>query len=375
MSFASRQQQKKGGGAPAPAAPSGGSSGFDKYRTKKQGGAPAPAPAPEPQLEPQSSGGYSDMSWPEAAFTSVDDSMRVAADTITRGYLDKLLGPEEQEKTRQSRQRLPGFAEVPVDVAAGVASSPYRVGSMGAGALWGAGEGALTAYGNQDSWVPDIGNIAKEGVKGAVTGAVGKKAGDMLGGLYARKAAKANQKYKTNEELMEDAGKVDKRTKGGKDIVRRSERVEEARQAQGKGQKGFEDLLAGVEGYGHKAAGWKYPELEALRAVVEKANKPGVTGNVLAGLGKGLQGGSNPWAKSLMGIATGGYGPAIGNFLEAGGSMMKGAANSTKAEQAQLMALLRDPEGRGLKANPETLAKARDLIAKMMIQGREETQQ
>lgn len=113
--------------------------------------------------------------------TPVDDAMRVAADTISRGYLDKLLGEEAQQHTARSRERLSDWVEAPVEVASAVASTPYRVGSTAAGGLIGALEGGISAYGNQKDWTPDVGNIAYESGKGALLGSGAAKAGEWLG--------------------------------------------------------------------------------------------------------------------------------------------------------------------------------------------------
>lgn len=113
--------------------------------------------------------------------TPVDDAFRVAADTMSRGYLDKLLGEEAQAHTARSRERLSDWVEAPVEVASAVVSTPYRVGSTAAGGLFGALEGGITAYGNQEDWTPDLGNIAYESGKGALLGSGAAKAGEWLG--------------------------------------------------------------------------------------------------------------------------------------------------------------------------------------------------
>lgn len=145
---------------------------WSKYASAPQEQAPA---APE-----------GEVGW----LTPVDDSMRVAADSISRGYLDKLSGEEAQQHTARSRERLPGWVETPIDIAAAVASSPYRIGSAGAGALAGAAEGAASAYGHQEGWVPGW-DVLKGAAVGAATGGLGAKAGEWLGGGKAIRDAEA----------------------------------------------------------------------------------------------------------------------------------------------------------------------------------------
>lgn len=110
---------------------------------------------------------------------SLDDSMRLIADTASRGYLDKWLGPEEQAKTAAARERQ-GWGGTAVDVGSAVATSPYRVGSAAAGALAGGLEGAISAYGHQEGWVPGLDVLEGAGT-GAVFGAGGAKAGEWAG--------------------------------------------------------------------------------------------------------------------------------------------------------------------------------------------------
>jgi len=112
--------------------------------------------------------------------TPVDDAMRIAADSMTRGYADKLGGEEAQQHTARSRERTSDWVETPIDIAAAVAASPYRVGSMGVGALAGAAEGAASAYGHQEGWVPGW-DVLKGAGEGAAFGAGGAKLGEWAG--------------------------------------------------------------------------------------------------------------------------------------------------------------------------------------------------
>lgn len=113
--------------------------------------------------------------------TPVDDVMRIAADSMTRGYADKLMGPQEQQHTQRARERTPDWVEAPTDIASAVIASPYRVGSTAAGGLWGGLEGMASAYGHQQDWTPDVGNILWEGGKGALAGAGGAELGKWVG--------------------------------------------------------------------------------------------------------------------------------------------------------------------------------------------------
>ena len=110
---------------------------------------------------------------------SLDDSMRTIVDTVSRGYVDKWLGPEEQAKTAAARERL-GWGGTALDVGSAVASSPYRVGSMAGGALAGGIEGAASAYGHQEGWVPGW-DVLKGAGTGAAFGAGGAKIGEWIG--------------------------------------------------------------------------------------------------------------------------------------------------------------------------------------------------
>src|SRR5262245_41987984 len=112
------------------------------------------------------------------------DAAKISADTITRGGLDWSLGPEAQASTRQARERMPDWAEAPIDVASQLAASPYQVGGMLAGAGYGGLEGGVSAYLHQPNWIPtaeDQQKIAGETAKGAVLGSVGTKAGEWAG--------------------------------------------------------------------------------------------------------------------------------------------------------------------------------------------------
>lgn len=324
---------------------------------KKKGGSVAPPPGFKKKGSGEPSG-YSDMSTLGAIGTGADDTVRVMADTITRGYLDKLLGAEEQEKTRQSRERLSDWVEVPAEVGAAVISSPYRIGSTAAGGLFGAGEGALEAYGNQESWVPDPANIGKGALTGAVTGAVGAKGGEVLGGLLDRKAAKAAKTYKTDEELFEAAGKAKRNTKAGKDVARRGERVETARLAQTKGQKGFEEMLASIEKAGRKQSGYSRQEVEALSGL---ANRPNKKKGIISDIGETLQGGTS-WGRLPVAMATGGIGSLLGHGVK---SVANAMDEVNPNEVARFLALLRN--------GPDVLATGgadmgRDVLSKMLAQ-------
>lgn len=159
--------------APATAAPPAG-------YTKK-------APAEKPGFF-QQPGGLADYlpTGVTNAMQTVDDLTQSAGDVVTRGWgsNDKL--------TEEARGRT-GLMHLPTDIAAGVAASPYMVGGPLTGAAFGAGEGALRSYGNQEGWTPEWGNIANDAKTGALLGAGGyalpgawnavkgglKKAGDI----------------------------------------------------------------------------------------------------------------------------------------------------------------------------------------------------
>ena len=113
-----------------------------------------------------------------------EDLQRTVADTVSRGYLDKLRGPEAQARTAAARERMPDWVELPTDIGVAVASSPYRIGSTAIGAVAGGLEGAASAYGHQKDWIPsgeDALDIAKGAGVGVVTGAGGAQLGKWVG--------------------------------------------------------------------------------------------------------------------------------------------------------------------------------------------------
>jgi hypothetical protein len=147
-------------------------------------------------------------------FQTADDAFRIAADSMTRGAADKLLDAtplygNEQEKTLQSRDRMPGWAEMPIDVGSAVIASPYRIGSMAAGAGWGALEGAGSTYMHQPNWIPssdEAVDILKGGAGGAVAGAGGAKLGQWGGDIYSKLAGKTVANPQAGEKTV--LGKV-----------------------------------------------------------------------------------------------------------------------------------------------------------------------
>jgi hypothetical protein len=85
---------------------------------------------------------------------------------VTRGW------GADKKMTEEARGRT-GLMHLPTDIAAGVATSPYTIGGPVTGAVFGAGEGALRSYGDQEGWAPEWGNIGDAAKKGALLGGAG----------------------------------------------------------------------------------------------------------------------------------------------------------------------------------------------------------
>lgn len=109
-----------------------------------------------------------------APLQAADDMMRIGADAVTRGYLDKWLGPEERAKTEMARQRA-GWAGTAMDTVMTYATLPAIKGggmvlnALGYGAE-GAAQGAASAHGHDQD--PVSGGLAG-GIMGLGGGAVG----------------------------------------------------------------------------------------------------------------------------------------------------------------------------------------------------------
>jgi hypothetical protein len=126
---------------------------------------------------------YDAKPWYAKAGIAADDIMRIGAEGMTRGGLDKVLGPEEQAKTQAAHERA-GLAGDVAQIGGALVASPYRVGSTIGGAAWGGLEGAASAYGHQKGWIPDEQgwwDIGEGAVTGSGLGAAGAKIGDLAG--------------------------------------------------------------------------------------------------------------------------------------------------------------------------------------------------
>lgn len=299
----------------------------------------------------------------EGWLTPVDDTIRTIADTATRGYADKAMGAEEQQHTARSRERLPDYVEMPLDIATGVLTSPFRAASAGYGALTGGIEGAADAYGHQEGWVPDAGGV-KDILKG---GAIGAGVGGVTGGLgdvLGRWTNIGKKGFKSDEELF-DAAKMarSKNLKGKADLTRRAEKAEAARLAQTKGQAGFQEMLAGMDkadkpasladtvfgGGKKKPAGpqWDRRQKELISSMANREtgreSLANVAGTVLTG-GGGLLG---PLLASKVATP---LAPVVGAGLKGLSRLRDKAASANAKDYKELMEGLRgytdDPAGR-----------------------------
>lgn len=98
------------------------------------------------------------------AMQGLDDITQSAGGVVTRGW-----GGDDR-LTEEARART---THLPTDIIAGVAASPYKVTSALAGGAFGAGEGALRSYGEQEGWAPEWGNIGTDALIGGVAGSGG----------------------------------------------------------------------------------------------------------------------------------------------------------------------------------------------------------
>lgn len=301
----------------------------------------------------------------------VDDLMRTGADTATRGYLDKLQGPEAQAKTAAARERMPDWVEVPTDIATAVETSPYKIAGMGTGALFGGLEGAASAYGHQKDWVPDLQgaeDILKSAGLGVVAGAGGAKLGEKIGDWWSgRQAAKA-QPYKTNAELEAAAARSTDPT-----LQARVDRIADVQAAQGSTRDEFANMMAGMQG-ATPAESAKVADIAGNKGFLEKAGTNPVT-KAASFFGRGSGGGrAVDWLASIgtdaalhslipiPGVVTGTRLAATGLHALGSGDWAKRVPQSQLNE---LEAIIRDPSGRGISADPATVAKWRDAFSKM----------
>lgn len=176
---------------------------------------PPPAPA-APAAAPEGPSVWEQLKDPGAALQAADDMARIGVDTLTFGYLDKLLGPEERAKTQAARERA-GWAGTAMDVTTAVAATPSLAaravpaarGAIPTIARWlgyggeGAAQAALSAHGHDKSTE----EIKDDALLGGILGSGGAAVGDAVGSFRARRAAKAGQQYKTAEDVFNAAGK------------------------------------------------------------------------------------------------------------------------------------------------------------------------
>jgi hypothetical protein len=305
---------------------------------------------------------------------TADDVMRVAADSMTRGLLDKGLGEEDQAKTQASRERL-GWSALPVDVGASIIASPYRIGSMGIGALAGAGEGALSAYGHQKDWIPDAQgawDILKGAGYGAVAGGAGAGVGKKIGERQATSIAEDARPYQTQadidaavtqgrtaDEAAYDAGTSDiMHTPQTEDLAKRAAASRAAESAQGSTRDDLARMLAGMD---------LPPEVEAKvagitgkKGLVSGAGKvvdqlPGKELNIPALAIETAIGHGVPW-KTLGGVA-----------LKAGVSTAGKSDWANQVPDKSIEELARLARNGVLNLDPAIVDKGRDTLSKMMI--------
>jgi hypothetical protein len=296
--------------------------------------------------------------------------MRVAADSMTRGLLDKGLGEEDQARTQVSRERL-GWSALPVDVGASIIASPYRIGSMGVGALAGAGEGALSAYGHQKDWIPDAQgawDILKGAGIGAVAGGGGAGVGKKIGERQATSIAEDARPYQTQadidaavtqgrtaDEAAYDAGTSDvMHTPQTEDLARRAAASRAAESAQGSTRDDLARMLAGMD---------LPPEVEAR--VAEIAGQKGWTKAAADVIPSAVtQGGLGT---TLLADMVLGHAPTA---VRTGAKVLKAASKTDWANRVpdtSIEDLARLARNGVLNLDPAIVDKGRDTLSKMMI--------
>lgn len=151
------------------------------------------------------------QSWPDYLLghlhsfsQGLDAATRVATDAPTFGLMDKLFGSKAQADTAAAHKALGGW-DLPVSLAGSMVTGlpelkaasaigealpaflgggKWAGGVLGSGAV-GAGTSALGAYGHEQGWSPDAGDI---GTASAIGGGLGA-GGGMFGGVVGRGGA------------------------------------------------------------------------------------------------------------------------------------------------------------------------------------------
>lgn len=291
---------------------------------------------------------------------TLDDSARIIADSATRGVADKVMGPEQQAATDAARQRQ-GWGGTAVDIGTSVVTSPFKIGSVAAGAGYGAVEGALTEYGHQENWIPgldDLYNIGKAGVTGAGLGGLGAKLGDAFGINTSRGK---DQPYKTDQALQEASEEAKRLAPGGpraQDLESRVDRLGQVRNAEKTGRDEFARLQAGT------------PDEAAAAATIANAPKKTVTklAETVDTYGKKV-----PPAQTIVleALLNGGipYKTAAAYAAKMALSKAGQAADMPDAKQTEFLAsLIRDPRGIGnVGTDPAAIDFWRDRFAKLGI--------
>ena len=296
----------------------------------------------------------------ERAGNSFEDLTRIAGDTVTRGYLDKLSGPEAQAGTQAARERTSDWVEAPIDIGYGIASSPWRIAGAGIGAVAGGLEGMASAYGHQKGWMPEVGNILKEGGKGAALGFGGAQLGKWVDKWRAGSKAKSAQPYKTDKDLEEALATREFMGDTGiglQDYRDRLARLKAVREAGDTGRSAFGEIAPGSADEAAKFAKIAQGPRSAVTTAADVANaavKKELSVPLL--LAETVTQGGIPWT-SIAGLT--------GKEVLSRAGRSKWATRVPGKEVEDAAALVRDPRGIGLQADPTNAA--RDFAAKMLI--------
>lgn len=304
-----------------------------------------------------------DLADPGKFGQAADDMARIGVDTASFGFADPaiglLSGEDERAKTKAARERA-GWAGTGMDVAAAVETAPAFItgkllqGAKGVGAgvgrmlgygAEGAGQAALSAVGHGER---DPATLIRDAITGGALGAAGEKIGSAVGGWASRLKAKRAAAGKPS---IDWSG-------GGPARAERTAEVEAATAAAKKGSapEAFTPLK-GKPGYS--------PEEQAIVTRLADRTLPRKAMDAVGQLSPFKSGGA-ALAHTALYPLTGGVSTKLGLGAEALGQVSK---HLTRRDIEDLGALVRDPEGKGLRTDPETVAKVRDFMAKLMVSG------
>lgn len=317
-----------------------------------------------------------DLMDPGKALQAADDMARIGADTATFGFADPLIGNltgnDERAKTNEARERA-GWAGTALDVATAAATAPAMASKFvgnGIGRLLGygaegAGQAALSAVGHGER---NPAEIIKDALMGGGLGAAGSAIGGKVGSWLSRRKAKADQLYKSADDV-EGAAWTASDPAAAQDLAARGKRARAVEDATAKAKKDA-GILRNRGGNLEEPTQKRFGEIDTSGYPAEEASRvkqiaEGTMKRNLAAMAGGLSP-ARGGAQLLGHIMTGGAFTPLAAAAEAAQGVGRRA---TAREIEELGALVRDPSGKGLKTDPETVRKIRDLFARTMVGG------